>query len=189
MPEFVAVFDETPSTYVYNNDLCADKGDKACYREDEDIVINIMRDYDYLDVYKDGEHYLRIDTTSDMDVNLHRLPYGDYRATISYGDSLVESEPTYWKVVNMELKPDQDAGRLYFKSANAIPYRMSFTDLSGSRKYPFTQVFSYTFTDEDRSRGYIDIPKEKTKRGIPYIHFFFSTDYGIIQNKIIDWFE
>ena len=187
--EFVAVDDETPEPFVYNDDLCADKGDKACYREDEDVVINIMRDYNYLEIYKDGAFYLRKEATSERDIRLQKLPYGDYSAHICYGDSLTSSESTYWKVVNMSLTPNRKAGRLYFKSANAIPYRISFTDLSGSRKYPFTKIFSYTLTDEDRARGYIEIPENKTNKGFPYIHFFFSSEYGKIQYKILNWFE
>lgn len=189
IPQFVAVLDETPMSYAYNKDLCADKGDKACYREDEDVIVNILRDYNYLDVYKDGEPYLRIDGSAERDVNLNHLPYGDYKAYICYGSAQTVSDPTLWKVVNMELTPDLSTGRLYFSSANAIPDKINFSDISGKRKYPHTQLFCSVLTEEDRSRGYIEIPKELTMKDRPYIHFFFSTEYGKIQHSPFSWFE
>lgn len=189
IPQFVAVLDETPLSYAYNKDLCVDKGDRACYREDEDVIVNIHRDYNYLDVYKDGEHYLKIDGSSERDVNLKHLPYGDYKAYICYGSAQAVSEPTFWKVANMELTPDRSAGRIYFSSANAIPDKINFSDITGKRKYPHTQLFCTVLTEEDRSRGYIEIPNELTMKDHPYIHFFFSTEYGKIQHSPFSWFE
>lgn len=188
-PQFVAVLDETPVSFVYNDDLCSDKGDKACYRENEDVVINVMHDYNYLEVYKDEELVLKIESTPNRDIVLQNLTFGDYKARICYGGSPVFSDFTKWKVVNMELIPDRSAGRLYFKSENAIPLKMCFTDIAGSRKYPNTELFRCTLTDEDRSRGYIEIPEELTKKEKPYIHFTFSTDYGKIQHSPINWFK
>lgn len=188
-PQFVAVLDETPVSFVYNDDLCPDKGDKACYRENEDVVINVMHDYKYLEVYKDEELILKIDPTLNRDMVLQNLTFGDYKARICYGEGLVFSDFTTWKVVNMELIPDRSAGRLYFKSENAIPLKMSFTDIAGSRKSTDTELFRCTLTDEDRSRGYIEIPEELTKKSKPYIHFTFSTDYGKIQHSPINWFK
>lgn len=188
-PQFVAVLDETPVSFVYNDDLCPDKGDKACYREDEDVIINIMHDFKYLEVYKDEELVLTIESTSDRDIVLQDLAFGDYKARICYGETLVFSDFAKWKVVNMELAPDRSSGKLYFKSENAIPTRMSFTDISGSRKKTDTELFTCTLTDADRSLGYIEIPEALTKKERPYIHFTFLTDYGKIQHAPINWFE
>ena len=187
--QFVAVLDETPLAFVYNDDLCPDKGDKACYRDNEDVVINIMRDYNYLEVYKDEELILKIEPTPNRDIVLQNLSFGDYKARICYGGTSVFSDFTKWKVVNMELIPDRSAGRLYFKSENALPSRMSFTDITGSRRYADSELFNCTLTDDDRSRGYLEIPEELTMKGKPYIHFTFSTDYGKIQHTPINWFN
>ena len=186
VPEFVAVLDESPIPFVYNDDLCADKGDKACYREDEDVTINIMHDYECLEVYKDAAPYQIIDGSSGLDVILQNLPYGDYKARVATNGQY--SDYTYWKVVNIELTPDLASGRLYFKSANGKPYRMIFTNISGSRKNA-ENLYSKKITDEDIARGYIEIPQEQTKKKFPYIHFSFSTEYGKIENKPINWFE
>ncbi len=188
-PEFVAVLDEIPIPFTYNDYLCADKGDKACYLENEDVTINIFHDYDYLEVYKDDELYSRISSTGTQDIFLQDLPYGDYKASICYGSEHKKSDYTYWKVVNIELTPDRVNGRLYFKSVNAIPYKMNFSNLSGSRKYPFTQLYSHQLTDEERACGYMIIPQELTKNKYPYIHFSVSTEYGTIEHKPLNWFE
>lgn len=185
-PEFVAVMDETPMSFVYNDVLCADKGDKACYREDEDITINIFHDYECLEVYKDDNPYLKIDGSSVKDIVLQGLPYGDYKARISMNGQY--SDYTYWKVVNIELALDRPNGRLYFKSVNAIPYKMKFTNISGSRKNA-EHLYSQYISDEDTIRGYIEIPLEQTNTNFPFIHFSFATEYGKIENKPKNWFE
>lgn len=186
VPEFVAVLDESPIPFVYNDDLCADKGDKACYREDEDVTINIMHEYECLEVYKDDAPYQIIDGSSSLDVVLQNLPYGDYKARIAMDGQY--SDYTYWKVVNIELSPDRASGRLYFKSANGKPYKMKFTNISGSRKNA-VNLYGKRIIEEDIERGYIEIPQEQTKKKFPYIHFSFSTEYGIIENNPINWFE
>ena len=187
IPEFVAVLDETPVLFIYNDYLCADKGDKACYREDEDVTINIMHDYECLEVYKDDTPYQIIDGSSGLDVVLQNLPYGDYKARIATNGQY--SDYTYWKVVKIELFPDHTNGRLYFTCANAVPKTVSFTTISGSRKNAPAELYSHKITDEERSYGYLVIPQEQTNSKFPYIHFSVSTEYGKIINKPLNWFE
>ena len=189
VPEFVAVMDETPVPFAYNDDLCVDKGDKSCYLEGESVTLNVMQDYEYLEVYKDDSLYTRIDATTENDVTLMNIPYGDYKANIIYGPDHVKSDYTYWKVVNMELVADRSNGRLYFKSLNVVPFKMSFSNITGSRSKAKPTLFRCTITDEDRLKGFLDIPVEQTQEDFPYIDFYFSTDYGKIKNKHISWFD
>lgn len=189
VPEFVPVLDEVKVPFTYNDDLCPDKGDKACYLEGENVVVNIMQDYDFLVVLKDNEPYQRIDATTNKDVVLENLPYGDYKAAIYKSQNKGMSDYVYWKVVNIELEPDRTNGRLYFKSANAVPAKMSFSDISGSRKNASTTLYRHTITDEDRLRGYLEIPVERTQQSFQYINFYCSTDYGIIKGPKLKWFD
>lgn len=188
-PEFVAVLEENPVTFTYNEYICADKGDKACYLECEDVTINIFHDYNYLEVYKDGELYTTINNTGGQDIVLNDLPYGDYKASVCYGPDHSMSDYTYWKVVNIELSPDLANGRLYFKSLNAVPYQISFTNISGSRKNAHAELYHHEITDEERDCGYIVISEEQTSNKFPYIHFSVSTEYGIIKHRPLNWFE
>ena len=189
VPEFVAVLDETPVPFVYNDDICLDKGDKACYLEDEDVTLNIMHYYEYLEIYKDNELFMTVNATSERDVALKNLHYGDYKARICYGDIHDMSDYTYWKVVNIELTPDRPNRRLYFKSANAKAYSVNFGNINGARKNPFTKLYSHTLTENERLRGFIEIPKETTNEDFPFVHFRFSTEYGNIESRLINWFK
>lgn len=188
-PEFVAVMDETPMPFVYNEYLCADKGDKACYLENEDVTINIFHDYEYLEVYKDGDLYTTINNIGEQDIVLSGLPYGDYQAAVCYDSNHNKSDFTRWKVVNIELTPDRANGRLYFKSVNAVPYRISFTTISGSRKNAPAQLYNHEITDEERDCGYLVISQDSTSSKFPYIHFSVSTEYGRIKHQPLNWFE
>jgi hypothetical protein len=188
-PEFVPVLDEVKAPFAYNDDLCPDKGDKTCYLEGENVVVYILQDYDFLLVLKDNEPYQQIDATTNKDVVLENLPYGDYKAAICKSQNKGMSDYVHWKVVNIELEPDRANSRLYFKSANAIPFHVHFASVSGQRKYPYTTLYSHSVTDEEKAQGYLEIPQELTKKGFPYVHFNFSTEYGKIEGKPLNWFE
>ncbi len=187
-PEFVTVLDENPAQFVYNDFLCSDKGDKACYREDEAVTINIFHDYEYLEVYKDDKPYLRIDNNSIFDVVLQNLPYGDYKATICYGTNHDMSDYTYWKVVNINVAADRTSGRIYFSSANAIPQCVRYCDIHGSGG-SLTTSNLHLLSEKEKNQGYIDILSDEIKQKFPYVRVNFVTDYGRIINKPIKWFE
>lgn len=185
-PEFVAVMDEEPIPFTYNDDLCVDKGDKSCYIIGETVVVNIMHEYDYLAVYKDDEFYCSI-TDKAYDINLENLPYGDYKACISLNGSM--SDFTCWKVVDIQIKTDRKNGCVYFSSENAQPESISFSNIAGSRHNPATKLYNHLFTPEELVAGCAIIPKNKTMSDYPYLKILFSTDYGVIQSKLINWFE
>lgn len=185
-PEFVAVMDEESIPFAYNDDLCVDKGDKSCYQIGEEVIVNIMHEYDYLEVYKDNELYCSI-TDNTNDISLENLPYGDYKACISLNGSL--SDFTYWKVVDIQIKTDKDNGRVYFSSKNAKPISVCFSSITGSRHNPATKLYNHSFTSEELISGSAIIPQNKTMSDYPYLKILFSTDYGVIQSKLINWFE
>ena len=185
-PEFVAVMDEEPIPFTYNDDLCVDKGDRSCYKIGETVTVNIMHEYDYLEVYKDNELYCSI-TDKVNDINLENLPYGDYKACISSNGLM--SDFTCWKVVDIQIKTDRKNGCVYFSSKNAKPESVSFSNIAGSRRNPATKLYNHLFTLEELAAGCANIPKNKTKSDYPYLKILFSTDYGVIQSELINWFE
>ncbi|MBR6963364.1 MAG: hypothetical protein IKH86_06975 [Prevotella sp.] len=187
IPEFAAVLDEEPVSFQYNDDLCVDKGDKSCYLENEEVVVNIMHSYDYLEVYKDNELYETINADSE-DVILSKLPYGDYKARLFYNGQY--SDYTFWKIVNVEIKADREGGRLYFYSKNATPLYVSSRDIAGLMKSTPTRKYGfYVFNEEDLNRGYINIQQLNILPEYPYIRVTFSTEYGTIINIPINWNE
>lgn len=192
IPEFCPVLDEMGVPFEYNDDLCVDKGDRSCYLEDEDVVVNIMCDYAGLEVFKNEELLRDIKRSSTSDVVLSSLSYGNYKARVYDLDKngkKTYSDFTYWIVVNYELKAEKSNGRLFFSSANAIPEEIRFCSITGSKKYPMNKLFSHRITDEERRQGFLEIPVEKTMSDYPYIHVLFSTEYGKIINRPINWFQ
>lgn len=182
--EFVVCQGEEPTPFVYNNDICVDKGDKSLYLEREKVVINIMRSYDTLEIYKDGELYKELaDTISN--VVLNDLTYGDYKARLKTATGC--SDYTFWKVVDAKIRFDKTSYRLYFSSANAVPEYASCCALSGGIGRPHNEYFSHSISDDERRAGYLTIPKEKMYEDLPYIKVLFSTDYGKIISTPINW--
>ena len=187
IPEFVAVLDETPLSYQFNEDLCVDKGDKSNYLESDSIVVNIMHPYDYLEIYK-GDELWNVVNTNQEDVTLHALPYGDYKARVFFNGRY--SDFTYWKVVNVTISADHSTGRLYFHSENAKPLYVTFRDIAGLMTPIPTNTYGFhIFDDKDKKNGYVDINKLWIRVEYPYIRVYFSTEFGVIINTPLNWFE
>lgn len=188
---FVPVMDESPVQFNYNNNLCVDKGDKSCYLEEEDIIVNILHDYKFLEVYRDEKLYTTINTSTEKDIILSHLPYGDYKARIclsSFDDNieLEYSDYTYWKVINISVTADKLNEKLFFSSKNATPkYLRCRNDYGGSS----TTLEDHIITDTEKMQGYIDIHQLQINQEYPFIRITFSTDYGNIINTPFNWFE
>lgn len=180
--EFVPVMGEQPVPFVYNDDICVDKGDKSCYLEGEEVVLNIMHNVDKLEIYKDNSLYRELEINDNLDISLKDLPYGDYMARVSWGD--VYSEYTFWKVVNATTKFDRENGIVYFSSKNAVPYKIRGAGLDGGRNY---FIFNRTLTGQEKSQGYFIVPKDSITENYPYLHISFKTEYGNIIDKPKKW--
>ena len=185
VPEFVAVGDEVPALFVYNDDLCVDKGDRSCYKEDETVIINTLHPYDYMEIYKNNK-LLRQELGGHDDVILTGLAYGDYKARVFFNG--VFSDYTYWKVVNMDVRVDRKKRRVYFSSSNAIPHCVKYCDITGSGGSPMTDGLRM-LTKEEKRRGYIEVAANEITSKYPYVRVNFVTDYGRVINKPINWYE
>ena len=184
LAEFVPVMGEQSIPFVYNDDICVDKGDKSCYLEGEDVVVNIMHSVDKLEIYKDNSLYQEMDINDNLDISLKDLPYGDYKARVSWGD--IYSDYTYWKVVNVMTKLDRVNSIVYFSSANAIPYKIKVCNKAGGR---LVNIYTHRLTDEEITQGYALIPPDGITKDYPYLHVSFNTEYGNIIDKPKKWFE
>ena len=178
VPEFVAVHDETPKPFLYNKDICVNKGDRSCYLLCEDVVINTFHDYDYIEVFRNGELYL-IDTSKKEDVVLKDLPYGTYCAKLYYSGE--ESAETQWIVVDYMVSVVPGERIVYFSSKNASPERFAFKLKNGKRLYPYTESYSHLFTEEELTAGYVIIPADKIKNDSNYFIITFKTEFGTVS--------
>lgn len=186
-PEFVAVGDETPVSFSYNNELGLDKGDKSNYMEGDSVIINIFRDYDYLEIYKDGSFFEQIPSNADLhDIVLKDLPYGNYQAKIVYNGGL--SDVVSWIVVDATIQYEVGSNRVFFGSKNAIPDHVICCDITGLRP-SLSKGFWKLFSNDDIRSGYFDIDPAKLDSDYPYMKIYFKTEYGKIICKPFKWTE
>lgn len=181
--EFVPVLDEQTVPFIYNDDVCVDKGDKSCYLEGEEVIVNILHSVEKLEIYKDDLLYKEIDIRDNLDISLKDIPYGDYKARVSWGG--INSDYTCWKVVNVTTKIDRSAGKVFFSSKNAIPHKIKVCSKNGGRS---NKIYTHRFTDKEISQGYANIPSNGISESCPYLHVSFKTEYGNIIDKPKNWY-
>ena len=189
--EFVAVEGETKLPFVYNEDICTSKGDKACYINGEIVVLNVAKGFKNVEIYKNKALYKTIRLGKVFDVSVPDLPYGDYQARAVNGKK--KSDYVRWKVIDVNVKIDSDNNKIYFSSANATPVYYEFSDISGNRPTNKNRLYAAEFSDFDRKNGYVRVkaprkPNSK-ERCYTYVKVHFESDYGMVINKPINWFE
>ena len=183
-PEFVTVFDENPVPFEFNEDICADKGDKSFYFVGEDVVLNLSSPNGTVEIYKDDVLLFEIEADT-VDLRLSDLDYGYYQARIINGD--VNSGFTNWIVVDKSIVPSSAEMKLYFTSENATPLSVFFCNESGGRSYPLTDIICRNFTDEEIAMGCMELSPEKMNEDRPFFIVTFSTEYGNISTTPIKW--
>ena len=183
-PEFVTVLDEEPLPFVYNSDICVDKGDRSCYFVGDKVTLNILSSGDVVEIFKDGLIYSVIDVTSE-DVQLSDLGYGQYQARLIAGGR--SSDFTSWFVVDRTIHPSLEEMKLYFNSENATPISAFVCDRTGGRISNVTNTICRQFTEEEINSGYMEIPQERLLTDNPYFIVTFATDFGKISTTPIEW--
>lgn len=192
LAEFVAVEGEEQKSFNYNEDICANKGDKSCYVTGEEVVLNVFGGGNKVEIYKDSKLFREIAIHyKDTNVILKNYPYGNYQARVVKGKK--KSDYTKWKIIDINVNVDKDNNRICFSSANATPVYYEFCNISGSRPTNKNRVYAAEFTETDIKRGYVRVkpPKQPTKEasGCPYVKVHFECDYGMVINKPVNWFE
>lgn len=187
MTEFVTVFDETPSVYEYNDDICPNYGNKSNYNEGDNVVLNLRTDYasagfTTIEIYKDNTLLVSRAITG-IDETFTSLTYGDYKARLT-GNG-VTSEYCYFKVVNASVS--RSGNSFIFGSDNATPVYYEFCDLQGRRSYDIIGLSTRLFTPEELENGeatpYGDVVPSGNYK---YLKVHFETDYGRVI-KVVRW--
>lgn len=187
LTEFVAVDGEKLRHFRYYNTLCPNKGDKSCYICGDVVILNVSGDFDKLEIYKDSKPYKQVRMTTDKDIVLKELPYGDYKARLTKGWK--KSDYTCWKVVDVHVNANESENIVSFHSENAIPIFLEFCTITGSRP-----VWAwYELTEKDIENGYVNIAslplsdRLKKKKSDMYAKVHFECDYGRVVNNPILW--
>jgi hypothetical protein len=190
--EFVAVDGEKKLPFVYNDDICTSKGDKACFIIGEDVILNLGRGFKTIEIYKDSTYFKTINVRGGVDIAVKGLPYGNYMARAV--SSKKKSDFTRWKIIDVNVRIDRDNRRIYFSSSNAVPVYYEFASVSGGRApNNSNRIYASEFTAEDRKNGYVEVmpPRKPTKKdeGASYVKVHFKCDYGMVINNPINWFK
>jgi hypothetical protein len=182
LTDFVAVGDERLKPYKYNNDICTNRGDKACYITEDSVILNIAKGYKELEIYKDSILYKTIEIGNNLDIVLRGLTFGDYKARLVKGKK--RSDYTYWKVIDTNVSIDQKRNIVKFHSENAIPVYAEFCSLKGGR--PTKGIFD--LSNEEVQKGYVDVSSfSTTLQKTKYVKVHFECSYGRVTNKPIIW--
>lgn len=190
--EFVAVEGERLKSFKYNDNICANKGDKSCYVTGENVVLNVFGGGDKIEIYKGSTLFKEIAIDrKDTNVVLEKYPYGDYQARVVNGSK--KSDYTKWKIVDVNVSLDKENGRICFSSANATPVYYEFCSISGGRPSNKNRIYAAELSEKDKQNGYVSVrvPLQPTKKkpDCPYVKVHFECDYGMVINKPINWYE
>lgn len=186
--QFVPVFGETATAYVYNEDICPNYGQKANYNEGDDIVLNLFdystKGYTTLEVYK-NDVLLLSRTISSSDEVLSSLEYGTYKARLT--GSGVTSDWAYWMVVQTNVARNGDL--FEFSSPNATPIYYEFCKTDGARTHEdIGGLSTHLFTDEELAAGQATPSSPVTpSSAYPYLKVHFQTEYGRVMKRI-SWY-
>lgn len=187
-----SVFDDMTVPYSFNPNIMPRRGDKANWRKDEDVVIDILNQGDYTSyqLYKNDELVSTTAISSSV-INLGVLNYGNYKLRLTDGSNY--SDYVYWIVVDYADSSEKvstsegKSAKLTFSSANAVPVWITWRrpqDVNPSNNMPlWTTPIEY----EDLMRGYVV--------STPPTHFFthysqigtwefkvaYETEYGILS--------
>lgn len=190
--EFVAVDGEVLKPFQYNEVICANRGDKSCYVTGDDVILNVLKGGEKVEIFKDSKFYKEIYIHfRDTNVTLKNYPYGNYQARVVTGNK--KSAFTRWKIIDVNVRIDQDRHRIYFNSANANPVYYEICSIAGGRPTNQKRTYAAEFTDADFKNGYVEVePPKKNKKGkadCTYVKVHFESDYGMVINRLVNWFE
>ena len=159
--------------FRYNDDICTSRGDCVAYPLGDEVIINILsKQYNYIEVYRDGELYEKRDITSTSEI-FKGLPYGDYKARLVSGDFV--SDYTYFEVIDINVSHSgNEKITVFFSSKNANPEFMSLGD---ERECPY---YCYIFSEKNKKAGSITVNKVMN-----YLKVHFRGKYGRVSSKLI----
>lgn len=160
----------------YNDDLCPSKGDRAVYRNDDTITIDIFNhNYKEIVLQKDGVFVSTNKVNGDL-FQYHGLYPGVYEAFLRTGELC--SSPVYFEIIQTDVKISTKRGKeikVSFKSSAYADYVVLFRQV-GPPLY-------YLISDYERKKGIISIPIWDVPEY--YCKVVFRGEYGTMINRPI----
>jgi len=179
--EYVAVGKEKAQTVTYNKTIIPRKGDKANWRTDETVVLDVLKKGSYTDVeiYRNGKVIatLPIKSVIKLTDKMFKEP-GRYRARLLREDGA--SKSCYWYVTDAQSKAEHYQStrkvKVSFSASNAEPLYVQWMNGATNSTIRITQL-----TQEQIKAGYgIFVPA----RGDLKVRVAFQTEYGVIYSEL-----
>lgn len=152
--------------------VCPSRGDRACYREGEDVVLNILGPCEGdIIVSQNDQEICRFIRPVD-DIVLPSLEAGMYNVVAN------ERLACSFEVVQTDVNASRALSGIVvdFSSSNGLPESVVFCTRTGSRKH------IHLITDEERSIGQLSFD---TLFSGSYVKVVFRGEYGRVTNNPI----
>ena len=168
----------------WNKDLSVYRGDKACFREGEDVRINVFStDYDTIELFKDGNSFLSEKLTTEDHV-FNGLEKGMYKARLSKGEE--KTDFTFFEILQADVtcEVSKKTGTVSFSSANSKPVAIQIYENS----HEGTKLFVKALDEATSSSGSIRIEKPSGYKEC-LCKVYFRGEYGVVTNEplLIKW--
>ena len=188
---FVAVENETPEPYVYNDDICTFAGDYAAFKCGDPVWINYTKgSYENLEIYNGSTLVTTITLSADssvhkVDVTTHTSTYGKYKARLT--GTGIASDYTYWQMIDAQQSVSNDNGILTvtFSSSNAEPAYLLISRRTGGN------YFRVDFTSADVTNGFVTFDPYQLFKDVHrtvfnpidtvYARVIFNGEYGTVM--------
>lgn len=159
---------------VYNDDLCASKGDKSVYRTTDSVVINVFNfDYPQVGLYK-GNELIGIMDNKDSSASFTGLQAGQYQVRLTDGSRC--SEPTSFEVIDATTSIQQSVNlTVHFSSTNATPLYVVVCTRTGG----FYTIHYLGYAERLAGKTAIAMPKGE---GPYYCKVIFQGEYGNVSS-------
>ena len=177
---FITDDGSTQIPFNYNNVLCCCRGDRAVFREGEEVIINIFDNtFDKLSVYKDGEFIYDV-SVEIADVHLSNLKCGRYAVYAENTGSLIRSEPTEFDVLDTDIEVTYTGGSIDITINNkyGTPVYACVCDKQGLRK------IVKKLTTNETATNHVVITTSRDMSAY-YCKIYFETDWGRVTNEPI----
>lgn len=188
---------EVLGSIEYNDDICTFAGDKASFREGEDVYINYTKgSYTKMEI-KDVLKDTFVEIELDEDPNVHAIDitqyvnkYGYYHCSLIDGNGN-KSNPTIFEVISTNVSYDLTDGNLtvrFSSNSGDTPIRLGLCSFRGK------SAASLQFSDEDIKKGevtfnLIDFYTKRSPYELPnplYLKVYFKGSYGVVTNAPIE---
>lgn len=179
---YVTVGDETVQSVTYNTAIIPRKGDKANWRTDEDVVLDVLRPgtFTQVAIYKDDT--LALTKSIASVITLTDLAPGSYKARLTDGTNY--SSWCYWIVTDAASQATTviDAGTglelvsLTFSASNAEPLYTQFMNTANAT------VYIVPLSEKAKENG--SVKYRPTFYGDMKVRVAFRTEYGVVFSEL-----